>query len=69
MSEVKYVSNIYMPDANVPTTPPSETGCLVFEIKYAECIKRAFLAGPDVDCASLFKSFAECNKQHVTNHK
>lgn len=58
-----------MPDATVPTKPPSETSCLVLEINYAECIKLAFLAEPDVDCTSLFKSFAECNKQHVTNSK
>ena len=58
-----------MPDTTVPSKPPSETGCLVFEIKYAECIKQAFLHEPDVDCSSLFKSFAECNKQHVTKDK
>ncbi len=58
-----------MPDANDLAKPPSETGCLVFEIKYAECVKLAFLAEPDVDCISLFKSFAECNVQHVTNSK
>jgi hypothetical protein len=58
---------IYMPDAIVPTKQPPD--CLVFEIKYAECINLSFLGETDVDCSSLFKSFAECNKQHVTKDK
>ncbi len=58
-----------MPDTNVPSKPTSVTDCLALEIKYAKCVKIAFIAGPVEDCSLSFKSFAECNNQHVTKDK
>ena len=58
-----------MSDANLQPKQPPVKDCSAFEIKYDNCITRAFLAEIPNDCLHVFTVFADCNKSAVTKPK